>query len=64
MKHVTADEEYTVGDRVLRSAVDAQITFRLSREFLRAHGLPRGQVTTVVAHDQRIKRHHNGVNPE
>lgn len=63
MKYVTPHEEYPTGQPLPPSPVDAQ-TFRLNREFLRAHGFSRGPLTTFLAHDLWIEPHHNGVHPE
>jgi hypothetical protein len=42
MRHAFTDEEQR-----LRARTDAN-TFRLQQQFMRAHGAPRGQLTTLV----------------
>lgn len=63
MKHKTPRDEFTV-DNHSQSPMADPLTFRLNRDFLRAHGLSRGRLTTILAQDLWIERHRNGVHPE
>jgi hypothetical protein len=62
MKYQTQHEEYAESQR-LPTLLDAQ-GYRLSREFLRAHGLKWRRQITWLAHDLDTQRHRHKVRPE